>query len=180
MQPAAHEVLDFWFDAAHEKEWFDASSSFDDDIREKFLPLYESAHKGELNHWAENARSLLALVIVLDQFPRNMFRGLSRQFESDIDALLLSQKAVELGWDKGLTPKERQFLYMPYMHSESLEVQEKGLSLYTALNLPEALDFARRHRDVIARFGRFPHRNVDLFRADTPEESRFLAAGMRF
>ncbi len=148
--------------------------AFDAEIRRKFSPFYEAVRSGLHTDWAHAPRSLLALVIVLDQFPRNMFRGAATAFGSDALALELAELAIAKGFDVLLAPDEKHFLYLPLMHSESLEVQEQGVALYGPLGKPEVLDFAIQHRDIIARFGRFPHRNAVLGRENTAEETEFL------
>jgi uncharacterized protein (DUF924 family) len=168
MQPDA--VLDFWFQRER-KAWFAKDAGFDAEIRSRFLPLYELAAGGGLAEWREEPRSCLALVIVLDQFPRNMFRGTARAFAADAAALEAARTLVDRGWDKSLSPDERTFAYLPFEHSEDLRDQERSLRLFEG---NENLEWARRHYEVIRRFGRFPHRNAALGRASTPEEIEFL------
>ncbi|MFY9317155.1 MAG: DUF924 family protein [Burkholderiales bacterium] len=168
MQPA--EVLEFWF-GRERKAWFAKDTQFDAEIRSRFLPLYEQASAGGLSSWHEEPRSCLALVIVLDQFPRNMFRGTARAFAADRLALEAARTIVARGWDKAFTPDERTFAYLPFEHSESLEDQERALQLFEG---SENYEWARKHYEVVRRFGRFPHRNAALGRASTPEELEFL------
>ena len=182
--PAA--VLDFWFGAPDSPErgqarevWFKRSDAFDQAVRDRFLALYERAAAGDLDHWDSTPQSLLALIIVLDQFPRNMFRNDPRAFATDTQALGAAERMVARGWDRSLAPIERSFAYMPYEHAENLSMQERALDLFGRLEreagLAEPLDWARKHHAVIARFGRFPHRNAVLGRASTPAEIEFLA-----
>ena len=175
MRPAV--VLDFWFQRER-KAWFAKDERFDAEIVSRFLPLYERAAAGGLTHWLQAPRSCLALVIVLDQFPRNMFRGSARAFAADPLALAAARTLVDRGWDKALTPDERMFAYLPFEHSESLADQERCLALMREIaTTPETADlpqWAEKHLDIIRRFGRFPHRNAALGRASTPEEIEFL------
>ena len=169
-------VLDFWFRESTPGQWFAKDEAFDARIRERFLGAYEAALHGETERWRATPRGRLAEVIVLDQFPRNMFRGTPRAFEGDALAQRLAQEAVAAGARHGLTPVERQFLYMPYMHSESKDMHRKAVRLFAAL-LPwrwRALIFEFAHKRVIDRFGRYPHRNAILGRESTAAEQAFL------
>jgi uncharacterized protein (DUF924 family) len=179
-------VLDFWFGApgtpAHGQrraEWFRKSDAFDAGVRARFLALYESAAAGGLSAWVSAPRSLLALIVVLDQFPRNMFRDQPRAFATDAQALAAAQRMVADGWDRQLSPLERSFVYLPFEHAEDLAMQARALELFGALAdepvVGDVLEWARKHHAVIVRFGRFPHRNAILGRASTPEELAFLA-----
>ena len=164
------DVLDFWF-KRERKAWFEKNPQFDTEIRHRFLPLYEElALKKD---WLGDPRDCLARIIVLDQFPRNMFRGSARAFASDHLARESALVILDKGWDKGLSADERTFAYLPFEHSESLADQEKCCELMKPLD-EEQHRYAVRHREIIARFGRFPHRNAALGRASTPEEIEFL------
>ncbi len=186
------EVLDFWFGAAGTPEhgqrralWFRKDDAFDDLIRTRFLSLYARAAAGDLNAWREAPRSLLALIIVLDQFPRNIFRGQPQAFATDAQALAAALHMSAHGWDARLSPLERCFVYLPFEHAEDLAMQERALVLFAALDghtqVGDMSEWARRHHAVIARFGRFPHRNAVLGRVSTPAELEFLAQpGSRF
>ncbi|HEX6154426.1 MAG TPA: DUF924 family protein [Burkholderiales bacterium] len=172
----AQQVLDFWFDPAldpaqRNKRWFAKDAAFDAEIRRRFLPLYEEAAAGRLASWMESPRSALALVVVLDQFPRNMFRGEARAFATDE----LARDAAGALLDRldELSPEERLFACLPYEHSESLADQDLACELIAPLG-EELYRYAERHREIIQRFGRFPHRNEILGRASTPEEVEFL------
>ena len=175
------EVLDFWFGEPRgpsRAEWFRKDEAFDRTIRERFGGLHAAAARRELEAWRANAESMLALVIVLDQFSRNMYRNDARAFAQDAHALECAKEAVMRGDDLGLLPVERQFLYLPFEHSEDLADQEKCLEMMRSLDAFEETrgisDWAVRHRDIVARFGRFPHRNAALGRASTAEETEFL------
>jgi uncharacterized protein (DUF924 family) len=184
---APAEVLAFWFGRPGEPgygspraAWFRKDEAFDAAIRARFLPGVEAALAGQLAGWAERPQDLLALLILLDQFPRNLFRGAAKAFAGDQQARQLAEKALAKEWDKGLSAVEKLFIYLPFEHSEALADQERSLALFTALAAGHAgcegfLDYARRHHEVIARFGRFPHRNAALGRPSTPEETSYLA-----
>lgn len=179
IDPRAEEVLAFWF-AGNDRDprWFAKDAAFDAAVRERFLNLYEDGVRGALASWLNAPRTALALVILLDQFPRNMFRGTARSFASDALALAAAREAVRRGYDRDLRPCERMFLYLPYQHSESAADQRTSVELCAPLgNYPETHDvprYAVAHRDIIERFGRFPHRNAVLGRDSTPEEIEFL------
>ncbi len=167
-------VLHFWFDETPPTRRFARDDAFDAEIRERFGALQASAAQGELWAWRATPEGRLAEVIVLDQFSRNLWRGSPNAFAHDGMALVLAQEAVAAGLDRPLTPEQRSFLYMPYMHSESRAVQRESLRLFGALGRAENLDFARRHAEIIERFGRYPHRNAALGRDSTAEELAFL------
>lgn len=186
-------VLEFWFgnagdDAAiaqaQQKLWWSKNETVDADIRKRFGDLVESAAAGRFDHWAQDARGRLALILLFDQFPRNMYRDTPRAFSCDPIACRLALAGIATGADRELRAIERVFFYLPLEHSESAELQERCVAPFTALaaGVPEVdrktfagyVDYAVRHRDVIHRFGRFPHRNHILGRASTPEETAFL------
>jgi uncharacterized protein (DUF924 family) len=178
----ADEVLDFWFGSEDEpgygefrEVWFRKDPEFDQQVRDRFEDLHAAAASGELDAWKEEARSCLALVIVLDQFPRNMFRGDPRSYATDRKAQETAERAVERAFDRELPPFQRMFLYMPFMHSEDLEHQRRSVELFRRLGgEDDATGYAARHMEIIERFGRFPHRNEVLGRQTTPEETEFL------
>lgn len=186
----AEAILDFWFGPADRPqvprpEWFVKSADFDDEIRHRFLTTLEAARAGALDDWQQAPRSSLALVIVLDQFSRNVFRGSSDAFAGDDAALSIARHIVASGWDSPFTPLERQFVYLPFEHSERLADQDAALRLFADLRqFPETADlyaWAEKHHRVIARFGRFPHRNILLGRESTADELAFLKEpGSRF
>jgi uncharacterized protein (DUF924 family) len=178
---ASSELLSFWFSEEVRPKWFDASDAFDAELRERFGSAARQASEGALDGWAATPEGLIALIILLDQIPRNIHRGTPAAFATDARALWLARAAVANGTDRMLTDAQRSFLYLPFMHSEDLAAQEEGMTLYGALGNESALDYMRRHRDIIARFGRFPHRNDILGRTSTPEEIEFLEQpGSRF
>jgi uncharacterized protein (DUF924 family) len=186
-------ILNFWFgDPAQSAYgqwrsiWFRKDPDFDAEIRQRFWVDYEQAVAGQLSDWREQPGTCLALVIVLDQFSRNLFRGSPRSFAADSQALAVAQQALDRGYEAALVPVERFFLYLPFEHSEDLADQDRCVALFEALvaaapELESGLDYAHRHRRVIQRFGRFPHRNEILGRASTPAELEFLQQpGSRF
>ena len=170
------DVLSFWFGSGAEAKrevWFQRDPGFDAEIATRFGAAYETAAVGSLDDMAGTPRGCLALVIVLDQFPRNMFREDPRAFASDAKALEHSREAIAKGFDKSLGAFQRQFMYMPFQHSENLEDQRRSIELFAATG-PEGRDYAQRHLEIIERFGRFPHRNAVLGRVSTAEEVAFL------
>jgi len=178
----AGEVLAFWFVETLPRQWFAKDAAFDGLVRDRFLGLTRQALAGECDAWGMEPPGGLALVLLLDQFPRQIWRDTATAFAGDPQALALSLQAVERGWLEA-EPEQarRQFWLMPLMHSEDLAVQEAALPLFERFADPRTADFARRHRDVIARFGRFPHRNAALGRVSGAEELAFLQTpGSRF
>ena len=174
MKTEPSDVVSFWFADETKPNWFEGNDEFDAELEKRFGAAYEAARSGQLDAWAENPQSALALILLLDQIPRNIHRNTPEAFATDAQALALAKQAIERGFDTALTAEQRQFLYLPFMHSEQLAEQERGVELYSALGVAEPLDFMRRHRDIIARFGRFPHRNKILGRASSDEEEAFL------
>jgi uncharacterized protein (DUF924 family) len=170
----SEDILYFWFTEIGEKQWWTKSKTFDDMVRRRFLGIYETAVRGECAAWRSTARGRLAEVIVLDQFPRNMFRNSARSFVADGMALVLAQEAVSAGALEGLDPAGQAFLLMPYMHSESAAIHEEAVRLFSRPGLEDNLDFEKRHKAIIDRFGRYPHRNAALGRRSTDEELAFL------
>jgi uncharacterized protein (DUF924 family) len=166
-------VLEFWR-AAGEDKWFNKDPAFDDDIRARFLETYEAAAAGKLADWEATADSALALVIVIDQFPRNMFRNDARTYAADPLARAVANRALGRGFDRDVPNIERQFFYLPFEHSETLADQERSCALCAATGDANLLKWAMLHADIIRRFGRFPHRNAMLGRATTAEEQAFL------
>lgn len=169
------EVLAFWFAPGNEKLWFERSERFDQAVRLHLLPAYERAGEGLLADWQASAEGSLALVLLLDQVPRNLFRGTRRAFATDAMARAAARRALRLGHDLGRTRLERLFLYLPFEHSEDLAEQYLSEALIAAIGEAELTRYATRHREIIERFGRFPHRNAALERETTAEELAFLA-----
>jgi uncharacterized protein (DUF924 family) len=164
------EVLAFWFDDPG--RWWKKDPAFDAEVRDRFLELHDAVVRDEREDWLATSRGTLAYVIVLDQFSRNMFRDSARMFEGDPRALAGARRALDRGFDRGLSCDERMFLYMPFMHSEDIADQDRGVELFASLQ--QWLPYAEKHRDIIRRFGRFPHRNPLLGRPSTSEELEFL------
>jgi uncharacterized protein (DUF924 family) len=171
---APEDILAFWFGELQPAQWFRPDAALDASIATRFGATLVALRQQVPSAWTTSARGTLAAVIVLDQFPRNIHRGTPDAFASDATALALAAGLIAKGGDRELSEVERQFLYMPYQHAEDLSVQERSLELYRALGNANVLDFATRHRDIIARFGRFPHRNAIVARPSTPEEVAFL------
>lgn len=167
----AQDVLDFWFEPRNEARWWKRSAAFDGQIAARFGELHAAATRCELWTWRTSTEGRLAEIIVLDQFSRNLHRGSALAFAADPLALALAQTAVALGVDRAVDARRRAFFHMPYMHSESRAIHEQALRLFTADGDPE---YERRHKAIIDRFGRFPHRNAVLGRVSTPEEVAFL------
>lgn len=184
---AAREVLDFWFGAvgsvergSQRKAWFRKDEAFDAQIRDRFGVTIEQALRGELDDWIEDARSALARIVLLDQFTRNCFRGTARAFAGDTQALAAASALVGARGDETLPPYMRAFAYMPFEHAEGLAMQDEAVRLFRRLAavdpaLAHMLEYAEKHRAVIERFGRFPHRNDLLGRRSTAEEQAYLA-----
>ena len=171
---SADAILTFWFEEITPKQWWVKDSDFDQMINERFATIHQAAHAGELFSWRESAEGRLAEVIVLDQFSRNIYRDTPASFASDPLALCLAQHAVSLGLDEQLNGQYCQFLYMPYMHSESAAIHRVAEQLFSNPRLPAGLDFELKHKAIIDRFGRYPHRNAILGRTSTAEEVEFL------
>ncbi|MCX7313654.1 MAG: DUF924 family protein [Hyphomicrobiales bacterium] len=176
MIAAPEDVLAFWREAGPDK-WFTKDAAFDDAIRSRFLATYEAAAAGQLAAWEATADGALALTIVLDQFPRNMFRGDARSHAADALALAVADRALARGFDRGMPVSNQQFFYLPFEHSESLRDQERCCALFAATSDADLLKWAHIHADIIRRFGRFPHRNALLGRTTTADEQAFLDAG---
>jgi uncharacterized protein (DUF924 family) len=169
-----HDVHTFWFQELSPEEWFTGGPALDEKIRARFGALYEELKHALPSVHRLDAKGQVAAVIIFDQFPRNMFRGSAAAFATDSLARVLTEHALDHDMDEGLSVHERQFLYMPLMHSEDKELQQRALTLFTALDDANALTFAHQHKAVIDRFGRFPQRNAALGRISTAEEQAFL------
>jgi len=176
MTATPHEIVTFWREAGPQA-WFKKSDAFDEQIRARFGDEVIAAREGHLDAWIDDAQSCLALLLLRDQFPRNIFRDTPDMFASDSKALEVARIAVDKGYDAQVEPDMTAFVYMPFMHSEALADQERCVALFTALNRGDNLRHANEHADIIRQFGRFPHRNAVLGRESTPEEEQFLADG---
>jgi uncharacterized protein (DUF924 family) len=170
------DVLAFWRGAGPEK-WFKKDAAFDAEVGARFLGAYERAVRGELSGWEATPEGALALVIVLDQFPRNMFRAQARTYAADALARDIARRALARGFDRDVSSADRQFFYLPFMHSEDLADQEHCVALARDYGNDEFTEYAEQHADIVRRFGRFPHRNAMLGRATTPAEQEFLDGG---
>ena len=170
------DILDFWWQAGEEK-WFAQDDAFDELCKDQFGATIQAAQAGELDHWAETADGALALILVLDQFTRNVFRGQADAFQADKKAVGIAEKAVQRGFDKAFPKNVRVFFYLPFEHAEDLELQERAVDLCQALGNMQFYHYALIHMDVIRRFGRFPHRNKILGRQTTDAERAFLDNG---
>lgn len=178
--PTSEDVTKFWLDDVGPKGWFAVNENLDEEIVQRFKPLWREARAGRLDEWSLRAETALSLLIVLDQFPRNMFRGCEKAFCSDAKALAVAKRAISLGHDLQVDESARQFFYLPLMHSESLVDQDRCVRLILT-RMPqtgvENLKHAKAHRDLIREFGRFPYRNEALGRSSTFAEQSFLAQG---
>ncbi len=168
-------ILGFWFGELTHQDWFRRDEAIDATIASRFGPVYSELRDGVPEAWLATPEGMLAAILVLDQFPRNMFRDDARAFATDDMALALAKEAIAEGIDKTLTPDQRAFIYMPLQHSEDDADQAQSVGLYAMLGVPLNLDFALRHQAVIDRFGRFPHRNAVLGRQSTADEAAFVA-----
>ncbi len=168
------EILEFWFEEIDKSQWWVKDEEFDENMRQRFLEIHKKAVNCELYAWRKTSEGALAEIIVLDQFSRNMFRDKPESFTYDSLALALSQSTIARGFDSELSPEKRGFLYMPFMHSESLVIHSVAETLFTRLGNSSSIDFENRHRAIIEQFGRYPHRNTILGRVSTPEEEAFL------
>jgi uncharacterized protein (DUF924 family) len=192
MDTAAQALLNFWFGSPKtptfgqpRKFWFVKDPAFDLDLKQRFLETYQRACKGQYDNWPQTTLGSLALILVFDQLPRNFFRDSSQAFATDARALAIAQELVASRCDRQLVPVQRWFVYLPFEHSENLEHQHQAVALFEQLSADpdstRAIEYAYKHRDVIQRFGRFPHRNTRLNRPSTPEELEFLRQpGSRF
>jgi uncharacterized protein (DUF924 family) len=172
-------LLDFWFADETKPRWYDATPAFDDLCRQRFGDLAARAANGELLAWESTAEGALAVCLLLDQVPRNIFRGTAKAFATDDHAVAVASRAIDRGFDRNLDLERRKFFYLPFMHSERLEEQERSVTIAKDLGDEETLHYAEDHADIIRRFGRFPHRNAIIGRTNTPEEDAFLAEGAK-
>jgi len=170
-------VLAFWFDAHGQSDWFGASPEFDAEIARRFTDTHAWVAAGKAESWRATPAGRLAEIIVLDQFSRQLYRGRPEAYASDPLALRLARELVATGGDLELEPTRRMFAYLPFMHSEDLEVHEEAAPLFSAYGSEEFSDFERRHVETLHRFGRYPYRNQALDRPSTPEELDYIASG---
>jgi uncharacterized protein (DUF924 family) len=169
------DVLEFWFETLSREQWYRADPVVDAQVGRRLGGLYDRLARAVPEAWLATPEGCLAAVVVLDQVPRNLFRGSPRAFATDAQARAIAAAALKRGFERALAPRRREVLYLPFQHAEDLGCQDRAVALYAALGDERALDFARRHRDIIARFGRFPHRNEALGRTSSAEEVAFLA-----
>ncbi len=177
MRDTKQEVIRFWFEETMPQQWFQKNESFDDEIRDRFLCTYDMALKDLCADWTKEADGVLALALVLDQFPRNMFRNSPKAFDADAKILFIVKEALHKGFDKVLSAEKRHFVYLPFMHSEKIEDQRRSVDLFESLkgDNPMSHEYAMKHFEVIEKFGRFPHRNETLGRVSTEEEYEYLS-----
>ena len=173
-------IIEFWFSPDMKARWFDSTPAIDREIRERYRSLWEAASRGEIDDWSATAEGALALVIVLDQFPLNMFRGQPDAFRTEQQAVAVAKRAIASGLDKQIPKSQLAFLYMPLMHSESMRDQDMSVELFESAGLGENAKFARHHRGIIERFGRFPHRNAILGRESRADEIAYLQSPEAF
>ncbi len=174
------EIIDYWYSDSVKALWFNSTAEFDDELKRKFETTYLAAINGELDQWKNNGLGILALVILLDQIPLNIYRGTPRSFKTEALSREMVNIAINNGWNEELTGEQKAFLYMPFMHSENLLDQDKGIALFEASGLEENAKFAHHHRSIISRFGRFPHRNKILCRENTEAEDAYLNSDQAF
>ena len=177
MESLQKNILNFWFKETEPKQWFETNAIFDQLIRDRFGKAYEDAAKGVYNDWQATAEGVLALCILLDQFPRNMFRGKPEAFASDDKALMIAKAAIEKGLDNPMSAQQKRFIYLPFEHSENMQDQKHSVELFeTTKDVdPMGYEYAVKHLEVIEEFGRFPHRNKILKRSNTAAEEVYLA-----
>jgi len=173
-------ILEYWYSDRIKKHWFNSTEDLDKEIKEKYESAWKSAIRGELNDWKKSAEGCLALAIIFDQFPLNMFRGDVKSFSTETMAVKVSKLAIEKGFDQEIEKDKVAFLYMPLMHSENMEDQDLSVSLFEKAGLEENAKFARHHRGIVEQFGRFPHRNEILQRESSQSEIDYLNSDEAF
>jgi len=179
-EPAPADILTFWYTERMRSQWFSSTTELDKEIGEKFEPTWNDAATNKLDSWRNTPEGCLALAIVLDQFPLNMFRGSAKSYSTEAKAVEVSKQAIKKGFDKLIDPDKLAFLYMPLMHSETLSDQDLCVELMSTARLEANASFAKHHREIIRRFGRFPHRNAALNRKSTEAELAYLESGEAF
>ena len=173
-------ILEYWYSEGVKSKWFNSNKSFDEEIKSKYENVWLNALRGEYDSWNSSAEGCLALVIILDQFPLNMFRGEVKSFSSEAMAIKTVKIAIDNGFDKLIDSEKLSFLYMPLMHSENIEDQDDSVKLFKAAKMEDNLRFAKHHRDIVEKYGRFPHRNKILQRDSTQEEINYLESDGAF
>ena len=174
------EIINYWYLERIQKHWFSSTPKLDKEILEKFEKIWEKAAIGELDKWQNSPESCLALIIILDQFPLNMFRGKAKSFQTERKAIKIAHKAINNAFDRKLDYDKLAFLFMPFMHSENIKEQELSVKLCKKYNLTKNIKFAKQHQDIIKTFTRFPHRNKILGRESTKEEEEYLLSEKAF
>lgn len=167
-------LLDFWFSEETKAKWFNSTPEFDQALTDQYLSVWQAAKNGQLKHWQSSAAGSLALIIILDQLPLNMFRGQPQSFATEAMSRDVAAHAIQQGHDQQLTDLQKAFIYLPYMHSEDMADQERSVELFENAGLTDNLKWAKHHRDIVKRFGRFPHRNAVLSRESSQEEIDYL------
>ena len=180
MKITPQDILDFWFAPPMNRHWFEPTAKLDKTIRARYLEVWRKAGDGALRDWQNTAEGAVALCIVLDQFPLNMFRGHADAYSTEQQAVQLSKAALSKAYQLQLSKEKSRFLFMPLMHSEHLADQDLSVIVFTELGIEDSIRFAVHHRNLIHRFGRFPHRNKTLGRTSTPEEEAYLASNEAF
>ena len=180
MDVTAKEIIEYWYSDRVKSQWFSSTPELDNEILDKYKRVWEKASIGELDEWSKDPEGCLALVIILDQFPLNMFRDLAKCFESERKAVEIALKATNNKFDHKIERGKLAFLFMPLMHSEDLTEQDLAVKLFREFNLDGNISYAEQHREIIREFGRFPHRNKILGRESTEEEIAYLASGKTF
>jgi len=174
------DLIDFWFSDETSQYWFNSTEDFDRQLVDRYADTWEQAKQGKLDDWQQNATGSLAMVILLDQFPLNMFRGMAKSFSTEAQSRVVASSAITKAYDKELPASQKSFLYMPFMHSENLADQALGIELFSQPGLENNLRFARHHHDIVERFGRFPHRNKILGRKSSKAEVEYLNSKQAF
>ncbi len=169
-----HELVEFWFSEEASRRWFDSTPEFDQLLRDRYQALWQQARDGNLDYWRDSPEGCLALVILLDQLPLNMFRGQAESFSTEAQSREVARHAIDCGFNQKLETRQRAFLYMPFMHSEDLADQDTALELFAEPGLESNLRFARHHRGIIEKFGRVPHRNAVLGRENSAAETEYM------
>ncbi len=169
-------IIDFWFAESSRGLWFKSTPEMDAQLRDRFIDIWLAAAEEKFSAWEESPTGALALAIILDQFPLNMFRGKPLTFSTEAQARTIARAAIDRQFDKTLTDEQKCFIYMPFMHSEDMTDQDRSIELFDQSGLEESIRFAHHHRDIVQRFGRFPHRNEILGRHSTQEELDYLAS----